>query len=174
MAKATDCPCTSGLSYRACCAPFHRGEREAETPEALMRSRFAGFARKDIEYLVRTLHAKHEDRKLSDVELRRSMKESASAFRYMGLKVLDRRDADAEGVAQLLFLARIFEKGQERSFVELSDFAHDGVGWRYLRGVTIPIEQIPGDPEKLTLATFRALTAQAASNAAAASTNPAL
>jgi SEC-C motif-containing protein len=172
MAKATDCPCTSGLPYRACCAPFHKGEREAETPEALMRSRFAGFARKDIDYLVRTLHPKHEDRKLSDEELRRSMMEWACAFRYMGLKVLERRDADADGVAGVLFLARIFEKGRERSFVELSDFAHDGVGWRYLRGITIPIDQIPGDPEKLTLATFRALAAQLAANAASAATNP--
>jgi len=40
---------------------------------------------------------------------------------------------DGEGIARVLFLARIFEKGREGSFVELSEFAHDGVGWRSRR-----------------------------------------
>ena len=40
-----DCPCHSGLRYAACCGPLHEGAREADTPEALMRSRYAAFAR---------------------------------------------------------------------------------------------------------------------------------
>ena len=43
MAKQTDCPCHSGLRYSACCEPFHQRAAIAETPEKLMRSRYAAF-----------------------------------------------------------------------------------------------------------------------------------
>ena len=74
---AKPCPCTSGRAYADCCAPFHRGEREPETPEALMRSRFAAFALGDAEYLWRTLHEDHEDRALSKEDVVHSLKTAA-------------------------------------------------------------------------------------------------
>jgi SEC-C motif-containing protein len=122
------CPCTSGRAYADCCGPLHRGEREAETPEALMRSRFAAFALGDARYLWRTLHPDHEDRALpEDVELR-ALRDACRALRYMRLTILD-----AQG-DRVLFLARVFEKGKDRSFVELSLFARDTAGWRYVSG----------------------------------------
>ena len=51
-----DCPCGSGEAYDACCGRFHRGAAEATTAEALMRSRYAAFARGEAGYLVRTWH----------------------------------------------------------------------------------------------------------------------
>jgi SEC-C motif domain protein len=154
MPSPHDCPCGSGRRYDACCRPFHRGDREPPDAEALMRSRYAAFARKDADYLWRTLHPDHEDRQRDQAEVIRQIRASAGALRYMGLTILDRRGPDGEGLAQVLFLARIFEKGQDRSFVELSDFAHDGDGWRYLRGETAPAGRIQGDPARLTIATF--------------------
>jgi SEC-C motif-containing protein len=68
-----DCPCFSGLRYAACCAPLHSGEREASTPEALMRSRYAAFALGLGEYLVRTLSADHPDRALDAATLVRNL-----------------------------------------------------------------------------------------------------
>ena len=56
------CPCGAGLVYATCCGPLHRGEREAASPTALMRSRFAAFAMKEPAHLWRTLHADHEER----------------------------------------------------------------------------------------------------------------
>jgi SEC-C motif-containing protein len=151
------CPCTSGRPYAGCCEPLHRGVREADTPEALMRSRFSAFALRDADYLARTLHPDHEDRALPQADLVRRIKASASAFKYMALEILDRRDPGEDGIAQVLFLARVFEKGKERSFVELSDFAHDGEGWRYLRGVALPVARVHGDPMALTVAAFPTL-----------------
>lgn len=119
-----------------------------------MRSRFAAFVLKDADYLVRTMHADHEDRALPAVEIVRRFRTSATEFKYMGLQILDRRDADEDGVARVLFLARVFEKGRERSFVELSDFARDTVGWRYLSGKTIAVARMEGDPQALTIASF--------------------
>ena len=44
--------------------------------------------------------------------------------------ILDAKDE------RVLFLAGVFEKGRDRSFVELSTFARaaEGGGWRYLSG----------------------------------------
>jgi SEC-C motif domain protein len=141
------CPCTSGRAYAACCAPFHSGEREAETPAALMRSRFAAFALRDAEYLWRTVHPEHEDRAHAKAEVLRSLREAARAHRYMRLTILD-----AQG-AEVLFFAAVFERGKDRSFVELSSFAHDGTGWRYLAGEMRSARDLVGI-ETLTIASF--------------------
>jgi SEC-C motif domain protein len=68
--------------------------------------------------------------------------------------VLDRLTPDERGVAQVLFFAKVFERGKDRSFVERSDFRHDGAGWRYVSGVLHRLKELPGPPEALTLATF--------------------
>ena len=79
----------------------------------------------------------------------------ASKHKYPGLRVLDRSlPPDTTGTAEVLFHARVFEKGLELSFVERSQFRHDGTGWRYLSGDALPPSALPGPPESLTLATF--------------------
>jgi SEC-C motif-containing protein len=52
------CPCGLGDSYQACCGQFHLGVTAAPTAERLMRSRYAAFALKDPEYLMRTWHSR--------------------------------------------------------------------------------------------------------------------
>lgn len=49
------CPCGSP-SYAGCCGVLHRGERQAATPEELMRSRYAAYAVADTDYVWRTWH----------------------------------------------------------------------------------------------------------------------
>lgn len=154
MAAAQKCPCTSGKLYRDCCAPYHRGA-EPPSAEALVRSRFSAFALHDDAYLWRTLHPDHDDRSRPRDLYRRAVRSSAA--RYMGLSILGEAPADESDVVRLLFFAKIFERGREQSFVELSDFAHDGAGLRYLSGVTVPRSAIPVDPERLTIASFNAL-----------------
>lgn len=161
MPSKDDCPCRSGRPYKGCCRPYHRGEREAPDAESLMRSRFSAFAKKEAEYLWRTLHADHEDRRRDKAEVMRSIRATASELRYAGLAILDRRGPDEDGIAQVLFLARLFQGSNERSFVELSDFAHDGEGWRYLRGKLRGIGALPGDPTALTIAGFEEFAGRA-------------
>ena len=50
----TCCPCRSGQTYAACCAPLHQGARQAADAEALMRSRYSAYVRCDIDYIVAT------------------------------------------------------------------------------------------------------------------------
>ncbi|WP_294214267.1 YchJ family protein [uncultured Chryseobacterium sp.] len=49
-----NCPCCSGKSYEDCCKPYHTGEKNAPTAEALMRSRFSAFAIPNADYLWET------------------------------------------------------------------------------------------------------------------------
>lgn len=96
-----------------------------------MRSRFSAYARGDAEYLWRTLHPDHPDRTAPREDLLRALRHAAATYKYMRLRILD-----AKG-KQVLFRAGVFEKGKDRSFMELSTFADDGVGWRYVEGITL-------------------------------------
>lgn len=53
------CPCGGappGAAISECCRPVIEGERRAETPEELMRSRYTAYALADGQHLYRTWH----------------------------------------------------------------------------------------------------------------------
>ncbi|NTX11666.1 hypothetical protein HUA76_12770 [Myxococcus sp. CA056] len=154
MPPAPPCPCCSGLRYRECCAPFHRGEAEPPDAERLMRSRYSAFAQREPTYLWKTLHPSHPDRARPEDVVVRELRAFAQVHQFPKLVVMDRQAPDAQGTAQVLFFAKVFEKGKDRSFVERSDFRHDGTGWRYLSGDTLMLRELTVPPESLTLATF--------------------
>jgi SEC-C motif domain protein len=147
------CPCGTGRPYAACCEPFHRG---GEPPDAasLMRSRFAAFAKGEVDYLWRTLHRDHDEKRGDRTAYLDRLRRGARELRYAKLAILDTRDPDHEGVAQVLFFAEVWDHGRDVSFAELSSFAHDGEGWRYLFGAALPRPRLKGDPTKLTIGTF--------------------
>jgi SEC-C motif-containing protein len=149
------CPCHSGLAYDACCAPFHRGEREAPSAVALMRSRYAAFALGDAGYLIHTLHTHHADRDATPAALARSL--HADRRRYPSLAILDERTRGKS--AEVLFAAGITESGRDVSFVELSDFERDAHGWRYLSGVMVPLAELGRSADGLTIDDFLAIAA---------------
>ncbi len=131
--KTERCACGSGDEHAACCGRFHAGAEPATATE-LMRSRYAAYVRGDARYLFRTLHPDHDDKPLGERALAARMNRSA---RYRGLHVLDHDGPDPSGVHRVLFHASISVGGKDASFVELSSFAHDGVGLRYVAGVAL-------------------------------------
>ncbi len=56
MKKFDRCPCGSGTAYGECCGGILSGQCPVRTPEQLMRSRYAAYVVKDVDYLVRTTH----------------------------------------------------------------------------------------------------------------------
>lgn len=149
------CPCHSGLAYLNCCAPFHRSEREAGEPSELMRSRYAAFALGEAEYLWRTLHEAHEDRARPREAVVRSFRNARTTLRYVSLAILEARTRGRE--AEVLFWAGLTERGTDASFVELSDFEHDGVGWRYRSGILLSLAELGREPRGLGIDEFLAL-----------------
>ncbi len=110
-----------------------------------MRSRYAAFARGEVDYLAATLCADHPDRTETAAEDYRKAREG---MRYLDLAILETSmDGD---VGEVLFYARIFERGVDRSFVELSGFVREEGQWRYASGVMVRTEDLPNNPRTMT------------------------
>ena len=129
----TPCPCGRGEAYAECCARFHQGA-EPEVPRDLMAARYAAFVMADAAFLHRSLHAQHDDFDAGVAGIAKLLRAQAKSVRYQGLRILDSREPDASGAAQVLFHASVRSAGRDVSFVERSYFLHDGTGWRYLAG----------------------------------------
>ncbi len=112
----TGCPCGSGLELSACCGPRHDGTKPAETPEALMRSRYAAFALAKGDYLRATSRVPMGD----DLE--------AESVLWLGLTVVRSQGDTVE------FIARSLEDGAVRVMHEVSSFERENGRWLYVSG----------------------------------------
>lgn len=138
-----DCPCHSGRRYAACCGPLHAGARVADGPEELMRSRYAAFALGLGDYLVDTLAAAHPDRDAPRSSLVQALARAHDTQRFLGLRVLEARVNDDGATGEVLFDARVFERGQDRSFAERSVFVREDGAWKYLAGEIVDRSALP-------------------------------
>ncbi len=112
-----------------------------------MRSRFAAFALGDAEYLWRTLDEGHDDRARPKDDVLRDLRAASRSMKYMRLAIVE-----AKG-DRVLFHAVVFDKGKDRSFVELSTFRRAHAAWRYLDGVARPAAAAV-DTSALTIDSF--------------------
>ena len=110
-----------------------------------MRARYAAFARGDVDFLRSTLSMHHPDRASSAADWRRARE----GVRYLGLEIFHARTAGNAG--EVLFRARIFKGGVDRSFVELSRFVREEGRWTYREGEIVPPEAIDALREKLRM-----------------------
>ena len=118
------CPCGSGGAYEACCGPWHGGE-PAPTAEALMRSRFSAFARKNAAYLLRTLHP------LERSKPRAGDFRAAFALTWTHLEVLATRDGGPDDTTGMVHFRAHYQGGV---LEERSRFFKVGGEWLYRDG----------------------------------------
>ncbi|ENO88152.1 YchJ family protein [Thauera linaloolentis] len=123
--KTTSCPCGSGLPFARCCAPLLAGERAANTAEALMRSRYTAFARRDAAYLQRTWH---DSTRPAALDL-----EEDPAPKWIGLQILAHEHTGADR-ARVEFVARYRVGGRARRLHENSRFVRERGHWYYIDG----------------------------------------
>ncbi|TDC29982.1 hypothetical protein E1211_25040 [Micromonospora sp. 15K316] len=117
------CPCGSGGSYARCCGPLHRGEAEAPTAEALMRSRFSAFAVGDAGYLLRSW----------DERTRPARLDLDPGQRWLRLEIVDtERGGLLDSTGAVEFRAYHRTGGQTGVLVERSRFVRAGGRWVYL------------------------------------------
>ena len=95
------------------------------------------------EYLVHTLSADHPYREVPHAVLVRELTLPHERQRFMGLRILH-EETVADGV-EIMFYARIFEKGADQSFVELSRFSREGDAWRFATGSVLGTADLPAD-----------------------------
>jgi SEC-C motif-containing protein len=109
-----------------------------------MRSRYAAFALGLAEYLVETLASGHPDRELPRGPFLQELSRARDRQRFMGLRILF-ATTEPKDDGEIMFYARIFEKGTDRSFVELSQFVREDQAWRYASGIVVPAAELPAD-----------------------------
>ena len=106
------------------------------SPVELMRSRYSAFATGEVEHLVRTLHPSHPDCELPRGVLVATLRNTCKSYRYTGLTIEDHAESGETG--SVTFLAKVFDRGIDRSFRERSAFERVDGSWRYLSGETHP------------------------------------
>ena len=119
------CPCGTGEPFGGCCLPLHRGERQAETAEELMRSRYSAYCVGDFEYVWKTWHPR----------TRAEQPVSGDGPTWMGLQIVDvvaGQSGDEHGEVE--FRAYYREGRRTGTLHERSRFAVRARRWFYLDG----------------------------------------
>lgn len=121
------CLCGSGLGYSRCCGRYHGGESLPATAEALMRSRFTAYAKRDVDYLLASWDASHRPASIN------FSKESAEWQSLAIVSTKKGRPQDNKGIVE--FKAYYTQDGEACFLHEVSRFIKTGPRWLYLDGV---------------------------------------
>lgn len=129
------CPCRSGKIFAACCGPLLTGEKEAETAESLMRSRYTAYVKRDVEYLLQTWHPSTRPGRL----------DPGSIPDWCNLVVKKAEDEGRDGKRGLVEFIAVAHAGH-KSFTmhEISHFLKEDGRWLYVNGDIIEPEKALG------------------------------
>ncbi|MGW5660559.1 YchJ family protein [Streptomyces sp. NPDC003758] len=115
------CPCGLPEAYENCCGRLHAGAAAAPTAEALMRSRYSAFVRRDAGYLLRTWHPRTRPARL-DLDPR---------MRWTGLEILGTTEGSAFHSTGTVTFRASYRGG---SLHERSRFKRVDGAWVYVDG----------------------------------------
>lgn len=118
-----NCPCGSNRPYLDCCLPLHQGTA-AETPEALMRSRYCAFVKKLPNYLLDTWHPSTRPKQL----------DLTDSPDWVSLEVLQ---SDEQGDKGHVHFRAVYRADNGWGYLEEhSSFVREAGGWYYVQGET--------------------------------------
>ncbi len=138
------CPCGTSLTYDACCLPIIKGERQAETAEQLMRSRYSAYVTAEIEYLRTSLHPEHR----ADFN-EKTTRTWAEGAQWHGLEILGTTGGgpdDSEGKVE--FAVSYTEDGAKRDYRERATFGKKDANWYLVSGEPLPVRQVVREAPK--------------------------
>jgi SEC-C motif-containing protein len=127
----SSCPCGSGLKYKKCCAPFHKGALP-KTALQLMRSRYCAFSAGDYKYIIKTTHEENPDFSEDKESWKESILQFCSSCSFQKLEIINFTDGENE--AYVTFRASLLCKSKDSSFTEKSRFIKTNGMWRYHSG----------------------------------------
>ena len=121
------CPCGSTEVFEACCQPLLAGVRKAETAEALMRSRYCAYLKRDSAYLLATWHPSTTP---GCLDLASSAQLDWEALEILGTQGGGRQDTEG----RVEFVAHYQVDGIRGQLRENSRFQRIGDRWFYVDG----------------------------------------
>ncbi|MGW0762314.1 YchJ family protein [Streptomyces sp. NPDC002814] len=120
-AHTRSCPCGLAETYEKCCGRFHRGDATSPTAEALMRSRYSAFTKRDEAYLLRTWHPRTRPARV----------EFDPGMKWTGLEILDTGEGSAFHSTGTVTFRASYRGG---SLHERSRFERVDGAWVYVDG----------------------------------------
>jgi len=132
------CPCGSELPYAECCAPRISGVQPAATAEQLMRSRYSAYVKKELDYLLSSLHPDHR----ADYD-EKSSRGWAERAQWHGIEILKTTAGGPEDqTGEVEFSVSFTENGVRQEYHELSTFQKEDGRWYFTTGKVLPPRQI--------------------------------
>ena len=128
-----DCPCGSGQSYGACCAPYLDGSAWPETASALMRSRYTAYALGRYDWLVSTTHSSRREEVNAETLARQ-----CQGVRWLKLELDKCQTASAAEEPDFVEFHAIYElEGVVRQLGERSAFLREAGKLYYVDGTSL-------------------------------------
>lgn len=125
------CPCCSKKLYTQCCKSYHDGFFP-ENALLLMRSRYSAYALGLARYIIDTTHPENKNY-LTNTDLwEKEILHFSKQTVFKDLKIVQFIENGA--VAEVTFIAHLFQGGQEVSFQERSIFEKLKGKWLYKEG----------------------------------------
>lgn len=124
------CHCGSKLKFEECCQPLISGKKVAETPEALMRSRYSAFCVKDLDYI----------RKTTDPQAKidwQANREWAEQSEFTSLEILNTSVEGNKGTVEFKAVYTIKTEPEPVIHHELSKFRKQAGVWYFRDGKTV-------------------------------------
>jgi SEC-C motif domain protein len=128
------CPCKSGKLYVDCCGPIHKKEREAQTAEELMRSRYSAYVKADVPHIMASSHP--DLRKTLDEKATLSWAQNSDWRKFEIISTERGTATDTDGIVE--FRCEYTEKGAQRILHERARFAKEDNHWYYVDGEIVP------------------------------------
>lgn len=126
MEMNAPCPCGLDRTYERCCYPYHCGERTAQSPETLMRSRYSAYVKRLPHYLEATWHS----------STRPAFLDLADSPNWLKLQVIS---SSVEATTGQVHFRAFYREGNDVGFMEeLSDFVQENDKWYYVTGEVNP------------------------------------
>ncbi|MCK4507207.1 MAG: hypothetical protein KAU27_01615 [Desulfuromonadales bacterium] len=130
----------------------------AYTPSEMILVRSEAFSRGDFGFIFDTYHSESNFRRqfIERNEYIEFGKASLGQdYQIVGCQILEHQENDDE--AQVIFLMELKVHGTLQSFAELAWLRQENDAWCYHRGLKIPNEDLPENPQSLSFADFAKL-----------------
>jgi len=138
------CPCGSAQAYSLCCEPLIRGEKAAQTPEALMRARYSAYAKTEVDFIIATTHPDKREGLLTD-GIRRWSERST----WHGIEIIAADISDDTQSGSVEFIAHYTEKNIKKKHHELAQFDRLDGTWYFTDGVPVTPRQFVREQPKV-------------------------
>lgn len=125
------CPCGSGKKYSECCYPFHASSAKADSPQALMASRYTAYAVNNYQYIFDTYSESFRQDISADL-----LEQSDQGVEWLSLNILSFETNSNRGKVEFVAIYR-----QQQEFYRLqenSDFVKQDGAWLYTTGKIHP------------------------------------